>query len=53
MWDNFANWTCLPDPNAPCTGKGYPAYVINATTTEHVKAGVDFGKLLVRSKEMS
>ncbi|KAG9253779.1 FAD binding domain-containing protein [Emericellopsis atlantica] len=44
MYDNAANWTCLPDPKDPCTGEGYPAYVINATTTEHVKAGVDFAR---------
>lgn len=44
MWDNWANYTCLPDPKAPCSVKGYPAYVINATTAEHVKAGIDFGE---------
>ena len=44
MWDNLANYTCLPDPKAPCTLQGYPAYVVNATTVEHVKAGVNFGK---------
>jgi hypothetical protein len=42
-WDNWMNWTCLPSPEAPCTGDGYPAYVVNATTAEHVQAGVNFG----------
>jgi hypothetical protein len=41
--DNWANWTCQPDPELPCSGAGYPVYVINATTAAHVKAGVDFG----------
>lgn len=44
MWDNWANWTCEPDPAMPCSTKGYPAYVINATTAEHVKAGIKFGR---------
>ena len=44
MWDNWANFTCLPDPEKPCSGDAYPAYVVNATKSEDVKAGVDFGK---------
>jgi hypothetical protein len=44
MWDNWANFTCFPDPELPCGVGGYPAYVVNATTAEHVKAGVDFGE---------
>lgn len=44
MWDNWSNYTCLPDPKAPCSAKGYPSYVVNATTAEHVKAGIDFGE---------
>lgn len=43
MWDQYTNDTCLPDPRAPCSPQGYPAYVVNASTPEHVKAGVDFG----------
>lgn len=44
QYDNWANWTCLPDVDAPCSGQGYPAYVVNASTVEHVQAGVNFGK---------
>lgn len=44
MWDHYANFTCLPDPERPCSVSGYPAFVVNATTAEHVKAGVDFGE---------
>lgn len=42
-WSNWSRDTCLPDPRAPCSAAGYPVYVVNATTAEHVKAGVDFG----------
>jgi hypothetical protein len=41
------NWTedcCLPDPRAPCSGIGYPVYIINATCAAHIKAGVDFAR---------
>lgn len=41
--DQFANYTCLPDPQTPCSSKGYPPFVVNATTAQHVKLGVDFG----------
>lgn len=43
-WNNFNNDTCLPDPQYPCSGVGYPQYVVNATCAEHVKAGVDFAR---------
>ncbi|RDA89010.1 hypothetical protein CP532_0668 [Ophiocordyceps camponoti-leonardi (nom. inval.)] len=44
MWDQFTNYSCLPDPSFPCSSQGYPPYVINASTSEHVKAGIDFAK---------
>jgi len=43
LLDQFTNYTCLPDAAYPCTGDGYPAYVVNATTARHIKLGVDFG----------
>ncbi|RNJ53474.1 hypothetical protein D7B24_001763 [Verticillium nonalfalfae] len=43
MWDNFSNDSCLPNPSYPCSPAGYPPYVVNATTAEHVKLGIDFG----------
>lgn len=43
QWDNWSNWTCLPRPEAPCSRDGYPAYVVNASTAEHVAAAVNFG----------
>ncbi|KAM0598526.1 hypothetical protein ACHAPN_002189 [Verticillium nonalfalfae] len=42
MWDNFSNDSCLPNPSYPCSPAGYPPYVVNATTAEHVKLGIDF-----------
>ncbi|GJN81772.1 hypothetical protein PLIIFM63780_005307 [Purpureocillium lilacinum] len=44
MMDQFANDTCLPNAQYPCSGKGYPNYVVNATTASHVKAAVDFAR---------
>jgi hypothetical protein len=43
-WDNWNNDSCLPYPGTPCSGEGYPVYVINATSKEDVKAGVDFAR---------
>lgn len=44
IMNNFVNDTCLPDPKYPCSGEGYPIYVVNATTAKHVKKGVDFAR---------
>ncbi|KAF9771223.1 hypothetical protein IL306_011141 [Fusarium sp. DS 682] len=44
IYDQYANWTCLPDASEPCSASGYPAYVINVTKTEHIKIGVDFAR---------
>ncbi|KAH6971021.1 hypothetical protein BKA56DRAFT_558365 [Ilyonectria sp. MPI-CAGE-AT-0026] len=44
MWDQFTNDTCLPNEYFPCRAGGYPAYVVNATTPEHVKLGIDFAR---------
>lgn len=44
-WQEWNNDSCLPYNYYPCSGKGYPVYVINATTPAYVKAGVDFGRI--------
>ncbi|KAI1472378.1 FAD-binding domain-containing protein [Daldinia caldariorum] len=44
MWNQYNNDTCLPDPNAPCSPDGYPAYVVNATTARDIKLSVDFAR---------
>ena len=41
---NWNNDTCLPYASDPCSGKGYPVCIINATCVEDVKAGVDFAR---------
>jgi hypothetical protein len=43
-WQNLNNYSCLPDPNYPCTGNGYPVYVVNASTPQSVQLAVDFAR---------
>jgi hypothetical protein len=48
-WNNFNNDSCLPIASDPCSGAGYPVYVVNATESAHVQAAVQFaGKYNVR-----
>lgn len=42
--NNWDNDTCLPYAQYPCSDVGYPVYVVNASTAEHVKAGVNFAR---------
>jgi len=42
--NEWNNDTCLPFPTDPCSGEGYPIYVVNATCAEDVKKGVDFAR---------
>jgi len=42
--NNWDNDTCLPIPTLPCSGQGYPVYVVNATCADDVKKGVDFAR---------
>ncbi|KAM0519041.1 hypothetical protein ACHAPE_004034 [Trichoderma viride] len=44
MWDQYDNYTCLPEMNTTCSSAGYPAYVVNASSAEHVKIGIDFAR---------
>ena len=43
-WNNMNNDSCLPSPSAPCSGLGYPVYVINASSANDVKLAVDFAR---------
>ncbi|KAH6845745.1 hypothetical protein B0I37DRAFT_344863 [Chaetomium sp. MPI-CAGE-AT-0009] len=43
-WNQWTNDSCLPQEGAPCSGAGYPVFVINATTARHVEQGVKFAK---------
>ena len=36
--------TCLPSPIAPCSGAGYPVYIVNATQASDVQEAVVFAK---------
>ncbi len=44
-WEQYTNDSCFPQPDHPCSDQGYPVYVINATSAEHVRLGVEFGEL--------
>lgn len=41
---NWSNDSCLPLPELPCSGKGYPVYVVNASCAEHVAVAVNFAR---------
>jgi hypothetical protein len=43
-WQNWNNYSCLPDPSLPCSVDGYPTYVVNASTAKHVQLAVNFGR---------
>jgi hypothetical protein len=43
-WNNMNNDSCLPDATAPCSGLGYPVYVVNATEAGHIKLAIDFAR---------
>lgn len=43
-WNQWTNDSCLPFENTPCSGQGYPVFVINATEPRHVQLGVQFGE---------
>jgi hypothetical protein len=46
MCDQYNNDTCLPNPAYVCSDAGYPAFVVNASTPDHVRAGINFGERL-------
>lgn len=43
-WNNMNNDSCLPSTSAPCSGLGYPVYVVNATSANDVKLAIDFAR---------
>jgi len=44
MWNQFNNFTCLPNANSSCSPSGYPTYVVNASEALHIKLGVQYGR---------
>lgn len=43
-WNNMNDDSCLPTTSSPCTGLGYPVYVVNATSANHVKLAIHFAR---------
>lgn len=43
-FNNWNNDSCLPYAGYPCSGEGYPVYVVNATTVEQVQAAINFAR---------
>jgi hypothetical protein len=43
MWQNYNNYSCIPDGKS-CSGSGFPVYVVKAQTATDVKAAVDFAR---------
>jgi FAD binding domain-containing protein len=45
-YQNWVNDTCWPFPGLSfnCSGAGYPEYVVNASTVQHVQAGINFAR---------
>ena len=43
-WNNMNNDSCIPGSSAPCTGLGYPIYVVNASSADDIKVAVDFAR---------
>ena len=41
---NWSNDSCLPQPKYPCSGEGFPVYVVKAIRAEDVAAGVVFAR---------
>jgi hypothetical protein len=44
MWQNYNNYSCMPDALSPCSSAGYPIYVVTAREASDVKAAVDFAR---------
>jgi hypothetical protein len=45
MWQNYNNYSCMPDAGSPCSTAGYPIYVVTAREASDVKAAVDFARI--------
>jgi len=43
-WNNMNNDSCLPNTSTPCSGLGYPVYVVNASSASDVKLAIDFAR---------
>ncbi|KAF2398205.1 FAD-binding domain-containing protein, partial [Trichodelitschia bisporula] len=44
MWQNYNNYSCMPDASASCSTAGYPIYVVEARNPQDVQAAVNFAR---------
>jgi hypothetical protein len=44
LFQNWNGFSCSLDSTTPCSVTGYPVYVVNATSPEHVRLAVEFAK---------
>jgi hypothetical protein len=44
MWQNYNNYSCMPDATSHCSSAGYPVFVVQAHEASDVKAAVDFAR---------
>lgn len=44
MWQNYNNYSCMPDAASSCSNAGYPVYVVAARTAQDVVAAVNFAR---------
>jgi hypothetical protein len=44
MWQNYNNYSCMPDTAAPCSSNGYPVYVVGAKSAQDIQAAVNFAR---------
>jgi hypothetical protein len=44
MWQNYNNYSCMPDAAATCSSSGYPVFVVAATSAKDVQAAVNFAR---------
>jgi hypothetical protein len=44
LWTNVNNYSCLNDPNSPCSTEGFPQYVLNATNAEQIRVAINWAR---------
>jgi len=44
LWTNVNGYSCVPDATSPCTGSGFPVYVLNATSAQHIGLAVKWAQ---------
>src|ERR1700742_5152695 len=44
LWTNVNGYSCELDAKTPCTGNGFPVYVLNATSAQEISVAVKWAK---------